>query len=170
VGAARVEIGRVGRAHGVRGEVTVALLTNRPERVAPGAVVFAAGRELVVLASRPHQHRWVVAFEGVTDRSAAEALTGSVLTAERAGDAPEGELWLDALVGKEVRDRAGTVLGHVRAIEANPAHDLLVLDGDVLVPVVFVAEYGPDAVVVDVPEGLLEVNRPAPRSRAGDGD
>jgi 16S rRNA processing protein RimM len=159
---ARVEVGRVGRAHGVRGEVSVSLLTNRPERVAPGAVLYADDRRLVVTAARPHQARWVVRFHGVADRTQAEALTGTVLTAERTDDAPDGEVWLDALIGAEVRDRSGRRVGVVAAIEANPAHDLLVLDGGGLVPVVFVVDYGPDAVVVDVPEGLLDVNRRDP--------
>ena len=54
---------------------------------------------------------------------------------------------------------AGRELGPVLAVEANPASDLLVLDGDVLVPITFVVERGPGFVVVDPPEGLLDVNR-----------
>ena len=63
------------------------------------------------------------------------------------------------LIGAAVRDAAGHDLGRVTAVEANPASDLLVLDGDVLVPMHFVVDQGPGFVVIDPPEGLLDVNR-----------
>ncbi len=97
-------------------------------------------------------------FEGVTDRTDAESLLGLVLTGE-ALPSEDDELWIHELIGAAVRDRAGRDLGPVRAVEANPASDLLVLDGDVLVPITFVVERGPGFVVVDPPEGLLDVNR-----------
>lgn len=155
----RLEVGRIGRAHGIRGEVSVSLLTNREERVAPGAELFAGDRRLVVAASRPHKGRYVVRLEGVDDRTAAEALTGAVLTAEPLGALPDDELWLHELVGAEVRDRTGARLGAVTAVDANPAHDILVLDSGVLVPVVFVVAHDDGVVVVDPPEGLVEINR-----------
>jgi 16S rRNA processing protein RimM len=61
------------------------------------------------------------------------------------------------LIGARVVDTAGVALGTVVAVEANPAHDLLVLDCGVLVPMPFVAERRDDAIVVNVPEGLLDV-------------
>src|ERR1700751_5947392 len=90
---ALLEVARIARAHGLRGEVVVELLTNRIERVARGStlVVQRAGRTgtppggretLVVLSSRPFQHRWLVSFEGVTTREAAESLHGVLLLAE----------------------------------------------------------------------------------------
>src|SRR5829696_9987909 len=82
----RLEVGRVGKAHGLRGEVAVTLTTDRVERVAPGAVLWAGERRLEVRASRPHQGRWLVDFDGVVDRSGAEALQGVVLTAEALDD------------------------------------------------------------------------------------
>ncbi|MCZ7525199.1 MAG: ribosome maturation factor RimM [Acidimicrobiia bacterium] len=159
-GGRRLEIGRIGRPHGLRGEVAVTLTTNRPERLAPGSVLFAGERQLVVVGARPHQRRWLVQFEGVEDRSAAEALRGAVLGAEPLGDLEPGELWVHELVGCTVTDRAGEPLGRVVAVEANPAHDLLVLDGGALVPMVFVVDHHPGVVVVDIPEGLLEINAP----------
>jgi 16S rRNA processing protein RimM len=101
-----------------------------------------------------------VHFTGVDDRTAAEALRGLVLTGEPLGSLPAGERWLHELIDAEVRDRAGTRVGVIRAVEANPAHDLLVLDDGTLVPVVFVVEERPGVVVIDPPEGLLDVNRP----------
>jgi 16S rRNA processing protein RimM len=157
-GSARLEVGRIGRAHGLRGEVGVTLGTDRLERLAPGSVLHAGDRELVVVQARPHGGRWLVRFEGVDDRTAAEGLLGLVLSADaRPGDGDE--LWVHELIGAAVRDRDGRALGAVVAVEANPASDLLVLEGDVLVPMTFVVEQGPGFVVVDPPEGLLDVNR-----------
>jgi 16S rRNA processing protein RimM len=157
-GAARLEVGRVGRAHGLKGEVTVTLTSDRRERLDPGAVLYADDRELVVAAARRHSGRWVVRFEGVDDRDAAEALRNAVLTADPL-DASDGELWVHELVGARVRDAGGTDLGVVMAVEANPASDLLVLEDDVLIPMTFVVEHGDGTVVVDPPEGLLDVNK-----------
>jgi 16S rRNA processing protein RimM len=157
-GAARLEVGRVGRAHGLKGDVTVTLTSDRRERLDPGSVLFGGDRELVVASARQHSGRWVVHFEGVDDRDAAEALRNVVLTAD-ALDASDGELWVHELVGARVHDPAGTDLGVVVAVEANPASDLLVLEGDVLIPMTFVVGQGDGTVVVDPPEGLLDVNR-----------
>lgn len=154
---ARLEVGRIGRAHGLQGEVSVAPVTNRPERFAPGSVLYTGDRTLVVVASRPHQDRWLIRFEGVGDRTAAEALRGSLLSAEPLPDAPEGELWVHELIGAEVFDRSGSARGRVTAVEANPAHDLLVLEGGGLVPMVFVVETAPGRVVIDPPEGLFDL-------------
>jgi 16S rRNA processing protein RimM len=151
----RLEIGRVGRAHGLRGEVWVSLVTNRAERMAPGAHVYTGDRELVVEAARRQQDRWIVSFAGVADRDAAEQLRNEVLVAD-ALDLP-GELWVHELIGAGVRTADGRDLGTVAAVEANPAHDLLVLDDGTLVPVVFVVEQTDGQVVVEVPDGLLEL-------------
>ncbi len=153
----RLEVGRIGRAHGLRGEVSVAAVSNRPERFAPGSVLYAGERPRVVRTSRPHQDRWLVCFEGVDGRDAAEALRNQILTGDPLGDAPEGEVWVHEVIGSAVRDRAGTELGRVRAVEANPAHDLLVLDSGPLIPMVFVVSHEPGVVVVDLPEGLLDL-------------
>jgi 16S rRNA processing protein RimM len=156
----RLVVGRIGRAHGLRGEVAITFSSNRPERAAPGAVLHAGARELVIAAARPHQGRTLVHFEGIDDRSAAEALLGEELTAEPlSGDEvlADDEFWVHELVGAVVRDRAGAQLGTVVAVEANPAHDLLVLDGGALVPMVFVVEQRTDEVVVDPPDGLFEL-------------
>jgi 16S rRNA processing protein RimM len=145
----------VGRAHGVRGDVMLTLTTNHTERAAAGTVLFAGDRRLVIETSRPHQDRWIVHFEGVDSRDAAEELRGVFLTADRL-DATDDELWVHELIGNVVRDRAGAELGCVVAVEANPAHDLLVLDGGGLIPVVFVVEQAAGVVTVDPPDGLLD--------------
>jgi 16S rRNA processing protein RimM len=101
--------------------------------------------------------RYLVRFESVGDRAAAEALRGMELSAESM-DVP-GTLWVHQLVGSVVRDAAGTELGRVAAVESNPASDLLVLEAGGLIPVRFVTEHDPSGhtVDVDIPDGLLEV-------------
>lgn len=133
------------------------LSTDRSERVAPGSVLHHDDRLLVVASARRHGDRWLVRFEGIDDRDAAEMLRGAVLAADPLP--PDDDLWVHKVVGAEVRDRAGVPLGRVVAVEANPAHDLLVLDDGALVPAVFVVDHGVEVVVVDVPPGLLDVNR-----------
>jgi 16S rRNA processing protein RimM len=153
----RLEVGRIGRAHGLDGEVTVVPITNREERFAPGSSLYVDDRVLVVVSSRRHQDRWLVRFAGVEDRNGADELRGRVLMADALADTGEDELWVHELIGSEVRDCGGTPLGVVTAVEANPAHDQLVLDGGALVPVVFVVTRAPGVIVVDVPEGLLDL-------------
>jgi len=156
----RLVVGRVGRAHGLRGEVAVTFTSNRPERAEPGSVLYAGARELVIEASRPHQGRMLVQFAGVDDRTAAERLLGVELTADPLAGGVElddDELWVHEVVGAEVVDRAGTRVGRVTAVEANPAHDLLVLDGGTLVPMVFVVEQRDGVLVIDPPDGLLDI-------------
>jgi 16S rRNA processing protein RimM len=154
----RLEVGRIGRPQGLRGEVTAVLSTDRSERTEPGAVLYADDRELVVVRARPRKQGWVIQFEGVDDVDAAETLRGATLTAEPLDDddVVDDPWWVHDLVGADVVDRTGTVLGRVTAVEANPAHDLLVLDGGALVPLPFVVERAPGRITVDVPPGLLD--------------
>ena len=86
---------------------------------------------------------------------AADALRDTVLMAEPIDD-PDG-LWVHRLIGAEVVDPAGTVVGIVGAVEANPASDLLVLDTGALIPLRFVVGQEPGRLVVDLPAGLLDL-------------
>jgi 16S rRNA processing protein RimM len=138
----------------VRGDVLVTLTTNRDDRLAPGAVFDTDAGELEVVASRPHQHRYIVTFDRV-DRDRAESLRGVVLLAEAIED-PEA-LWIHDLIGAEVVDVDGVVRGTVESVEANPASDLLVLDSGALVPLRFVVERGERLLTIDPPAGLFEV-------------
>lgn len=150
-----LEIGRVVKPHGIRGEVSVEVVTNRPERrFAAGSVLHSDGGPLEVVAGRPHQGRWLVTFAGVEDRDAAEALRGLVLRAEPLDD-PDA-VWVHELIGSEVVDTAGAVLGRVDAVQANPASDLLVLEDGGLIPLTFLVSHGDGRVVVDPPAGLLD--------------
>ena len=148
-------MGRVVKPHGLRGEVVVELSTNRTERLAPGTRLFSPEGVLEVVRASPFQHRWIVLFAGLADREGADALRGTVLSAEPIED--PAELWVHDLVGAAVVDVGGTALGTVTAVEANPASDLLVLDGGGLVPLRFVVASEPGRVVVDPPAGLLDL-------------
>ena len=163
----RLEVGRIVKAHGIRGEVVVEAVSNRPERFAPGAVLYAGERSFTVCRATPQggpdparrmtRARWIVSFDGVDDRNEAERLRDTVLTGEPLDhDDDAGELWVHELVGSELLDPAGRVLGRVAAVEANPASDLLVLESGHLVPMVFVVEAVAGRVVVDPPAGLLD--------------
>jgi 16S rRNA processing protein RimM len=152
----RLEIGRIGRPHGVRGDVMVTLTTNFAERVAVGTTWWVGEREMTVESARPHQGRHIVHLAGLDDRDEAAALTGARVYALPLDDAPDGEVWVHEVIGASVIDRAGRAHGRVVAVEANPAHDLLVLEGGGLVPMVFVVEHDGDRVVIDPPEGLLD--------------
>ncbi|HEX2578294.1 MAG TPA: ribosome maturation factor RimM [Aquihabitans sp.] len=150
-----LEIGRVGKAHGLRGEVTAVITSDRPERTAPGAVWHLDGGPVTVEAIRPFQQRWIAVLSGVSTREAAEALSGQVIRGEAIDD-PDA-LWVHDLVGAEVRTPDGRSWGRVVTVLSNPADDLLELDDGTLVPVGFVTdETGlPGHLVVDPPEGLL---------------
>jgi 16S rRNA processing protein RimM len=136
------------------GDVVVQLVTNRLERVQRGSVLVAAGRELRVERSRPSKHLWLVRFENVSGVEGAEKLRGERLFAEPLVD--PGALWVHELVGVLVCSTEGDELGRVSAVLANPASDLLELEGGGLIPVRFVVERGAGRVVVDVPPGLFE--------------
>ncbi len=161
-------VGRIGRPHGLRGEVTVQVRTDSPqERFAAGAQLGAgAGRTLTVDAVRPHAANLLVRFAGVTDRAAAVELRGVLLTVE-ATELPDlddpDEFYDHQLEGLAAVGSDGTTLGTVREVVHAPASDLLVVEtdrGEVLVP--FVRAIVPEVdlaggrVVLDPPAGLLD--------------
>lgn len=160
-GAALLEVGRITRAHGLRGDVVIAPISNRPERFEPGARLHAGDRVVEITRARPQGEHFVVHLAGIEDRTAAEALRGSVLRGEPIGDGPVGELWVHELIGCAVVEVDGTARGRVDAVQDNPAHDLLVLDSGALVPVVFVVDHDvvERRVVIDPPDGLFDIDK-----------
>lgn len=149
-----LEIGRIAKVHGLKGEVIVSLLTDREERLAPGAVLDTDRGPLTVVEAHPHQHRWRVRFEGIGSREEAEPLHGLVLRAEPVDD-PDAWFVHD-LIGKAVVLADGTPVGTCASVVDNPAHDLLELDDGRLVPMPFVVAVG-DVIEIEPPEGLLEL-------------
>ena len=159
---------RVGKPHGLRGEVTVQVHTDDPEgRFVPGAVFATEPPErgpLTLRSVRVHQGIYLLGFEGHPDRTAAEALRGTrLLVAEQ--DEADDEGWREEdLLGFEVVLPDGSRVGTVSALHVRPVQDLLEVrtdHGQVLVP--FVEELVPEVdeeqrrVVVDPPPGLLEL-------------
>jgi 16S rRNA processing protein RimM len=173
----QVVIGRIGRPHGIRGEVTVEVRTDSPDdRYAPGAVLLtepAASGPLTVAAVRWHQGRMLLALEGVLTRNAAEALRGVILSASvDESDAPQDpdEFYDHQLRGLRAELADGSALGEVADVIHLPSQDLLSIirpdSREVLVP--FVTEFVPTIdvaggrVVVTPPPGLLELDDPEP--------
>jgi 16S rRNA processing protein RimM len=178
----RVLVGRIVRPHGVRGELVVEALSDRPERLAPGSELAVTGADpdapppaapggepapaaLRVAASRPHRGRLLVEFEGIADRAAAETLRGLGLAVARAAvpPAPDGSWYHFQLLGCRCRDRAAGDLGAVVDLVEDGGGVLLVVDdGRRRLPVPFVAAFlrrvDPAAGVIEVelPPGLVE--------------
>ena len=167
-----VVVGRIGRAHGLRGEVSVEVRTDEPEvRFADRAVLAsddAGGRSLTVVSTRHHHGRLLVHFDGVEDRTAAEGLAGRSLWVEvdpaSRPDDPD-EFYIHSLVGLTATTADAVPVGVVVDVVPLPGQDLLVLKADdgreVLVPFVeqFVPTIDPGAgvLVVAPPPGLLEL-------------
>ena len=163
-------VGRIGHAHGVKGEVSVEVRTDDPDlRFAEGSVLATDPPErgpLTVAGTRAHHGRLLVRFDGVADRNAAEALRGTFLVIDSAdaGEAGEGEWWDHDLVGLRAVTPDGTELGAVTDVVHVPGSSLLALDvegREVLVP--FVEAIVPEVdvaggrLVVDPPDGLLDL-------------
>ena len=140
-----VVVGRIGKAHGIKGEVSVEPRSDEPERrFADGAVLGTRtprGTEphsthrpttLTVRRTRWHLSRLLVTFVGVEDRTAAEALRGSLVEIDRADLPPlgEGEYYHADLVGLPCVDREGRALGSVVAVENFGAGDLLEVEDE----------------------------------------
>lgn len=166
-------VGRVARAHGNRGQVIVNLETDfAEERFRVGAVLFVGGdterRPLTITAVRFHQGRPVIALEGVQTMNEAEGLTGAGLWMEAAALAPlpEGTFYRHDLVGCEVRNSRGALIGRVTAVEGPMDRSHLVVvgaSGEVLIPLVAdicqAVDPASRTIVVTPPEGLLELNQ-----------
>jgi 16S rRNA processing protein RimM len=168
-------VGRIGKPHGLKGEVSVEPRTDEPERrFAAGATLYvehhrpgpASGATLTVRDHRWHSGRLLVTFEGIDGREAAEAARGTVLVVpvdpDETPEDPE-EFYDHQLVGLAVESPDGDRLGTVTRVEHAGAQDLLVVDADgrsvlfpfvrALVPVVDVAG---GKVVVDDRPGLFD--------------
>lgn len=160
-----VAVGRAGRAHGIKGEVSVVVRTDAPElRFADGVVLttdLVAPKTLTVSSTRWHQGRLLVTFVGVADRTGAEAISGALLTIDvaDAGDAGEGAFWDHQLIGLTARHVSGGEIGVVEDVVHLPANELIVIrtaEGrELLVP--FVLAMVP---TVDVEAGWLSIDPP----------
>ncbi|MEZ0090717.1 ribosome maturation factor RimM [Streptacidiphilus sp. EB129] len=164
-------VARIGRAHGIKGQVSVEVRTDEPElRLAPGAVLAtdpASAGPLTIAEGRFHSGRLLLRFEGVGDRTGAEALRGTMLIAEvdpeETPEDPE-EFYDHQLIGLAVVLADGSPVGELTGIAHLPSQDLLTVTrpdgGEVLVP--FVTEIVPEVdlklqrVVLTPPPGLID--------------
>jgi 16S rRNA processing protein RimM len=160
-----VAVGRIGKAHGLKGGAFVEPWTDAPyERFVAGAILGTEPADrgpLIVETARDHSGKLVVHFEGVTDRNAIEALRGTVLVmaaADRPALHDPDEFYDTDLIGLSVRTVAGLPVGPVIEVLHSPAGSLLAVDFDgreVLVP--FRLEFVP---TVDIAAGLVEIDPP----------
>ena len=191
VGPMLLIVGQIGKPHGVRGEVLVTVRTDEPEerftagsvfttevprdrRVSTGPAAPVPGapyrvpEKLTLESVRWHQDRLIARFEGVYDRTVAEALRGVLLQVDSSTvavpDDPD-EFHDHQLIGLRVEAPDGTLLGSVTRIEHAPAADLIVLakagGGTALVPFVSAmipaVDLAGGRLIADLPEGLLDL-------------
>ena len=150
-----LEVGRIGKAHGLKGEVVVDFITDRiAERTATGAELWAGETRLEIVAARPHKTKWIIRFDGVNSREQAESIRGALLTAPAIDDADA--IFVHVLIGKSLVDQYGTNHGPIVAVVENPASDLLELADGQLVPLAFYVDSDEVVVSVSVPAGLLD--------------
>ena len=171
--ALRLVVGRIGRAHGIRGQATIEVRTDDPDlRFAVGARLLTEPAErgpLVVTDARYHNGILLLSFEGVADRNAVEALRNTILVVEadpdETPDDPD-EFYDHQLIGLAVELADGTVLGEIADLLHLPGQDVLAVKRpdapEVLIP--FIKQFVPvvdvaaKRVVVDPPPGLLDLD------------
>lgn len=153
-----LEVGRIGKPHGVKGDVFVSFTSDVDQRREIGSTfVVATGAEhrtLEIGSIRAQADRHVVHFVGVDDRTSAEHLTNKFLFAEPIDN--DSALWVHQLVGSRVVDVDGIDWGRCISVVDNPAHHILELEDGMLVPVPFVESCDGTTTVIRPPEGLRE--------------
>ncbi|KUF18547.1 ribosome maturation factor RimM [Streptomyces silvensis] len=164
-------VARIGRAHGIKGEVTVEVRTDEPElRLGPGAVLAtdpAGTGPLTIETGRVHSGRLLLRFAGVRDRTGAEALRNTLLIAEvDPEELPEDpdEFYDHQLMDLDVVTRDGTEVGRITEISHLPSQDLFIVErpdgSEVMIPFVeeIVTEIDLDEqrAVIDPPPGLID--------------
>lgn len=176
----QLQVARIGKPHGIRGEVTVQVLTDAPEdRFVPGTeltVEPASKGPLTVISARWNKDILLLGFEEIVDRNGAETLRGAQLfvDTEELAEEDDDEGWYEhELVGLKAKVGAD-VVGTVSGLRTLTVQDLLVVEDtkgrEVLVP--FVEEIVPEVNVADgyvlltPPPGLFELNLPEDKAKA----
>ena len=164
-------VARIGRAHGIKGEVTVEVRTDEPERrLGPGAVLAtdpAPVGPLTVETGRVHSGRLLLRFEGVRDRTGAEALRNTLLIADvDPEELPEGEdeYYDHQLMDLDVVTTDGVTIGRISEITHLPAQDLFIVErpdgSEVMIPfvqeIVTEIDLEEQRAVIDPPPGLID--------------
>jgi 16S rRNA processing protein RimM len=164
-------VARIGRAHGIKGEVTVEVRTDEPElRLGPGAVLLtdpAATGPLTIATGRVHSGRLLLRFEGVTDRTGAEALRNTLLIAEIDPEAlpeEEDEYYDHQLMDLDVVTKDGVEVGRITEISHLPSQDLFIVErpdgSEVMIPfvqeIVTEIDLEEQRAIIDPPPGLID--------------
>ncbi|MFF9503957.1 ribosome maturation factor RimM [Streptomyces sp. NPDC014656] len=164
-------VARIGRAHGIKGDVTVEVRTDEPElRLGPGAVLLtdpASAGPLTIESGKVHSGRLLLRFEGVRDRNAAEALRNTLLIAEVDPEElpeEEDEYYDHQLVDLDVVLADGTEIGVITEISHLPSQDLFIVerpDGtELMIPfveqIVTEIDLENQRAVIDPPPGLID--------------
>ncbi|MFF3820179.1 ribosome maturation factor RimM [Streptomyces bluensis] len=164
-------VARIGRAHGIKGEVTVEVRTDEPElRLAPGAVLLtdpASAGPLTIETGRVHSGRLLLRFEGVRDRNAAEALRNILLIAEVDPEElpeDEDEFYDHQLIDLDVVTKDGVEVGRITEISHLPSQDLFIVErsdgSEVMIPfveeIVTAIDLKEQRAVIDPPPGLID--------------
>jgi 16S rRNA processing protein RimM len=129
-GERRIALAAVAGAHGVKGELRLKLFSDSVQNLSRPAKLFVGGAERRLIAIRDSGKAAVARFEGVNDRSAAEALRGSLIEVDRSALPPleEGEYYHADLIGLPAVDRDGNSIGIIAAVENFGAGDLLEIE------------------------------------------
>ncbi len=168
----KLTVARIGRAHGLKGEVSVELHTDIPEdRLADGAVLDtdpASAGPLTVARTRTQAGRWYVFFAEVATREQADAVRGVELVVDEEESEEDDAWYLHELIGLRAERPNGDLIGEVVDLEHPPAHDLLVIKetGGSRARIPFVEAFVPEVdiaggrIVLDLPHGLLAGEEP----------
>ncbi|MFJ3905864.1 ribosome maturation factor RimM [Streptomyces sp. NPDC090025] len=164
-------VARIGRAHGIKGEVSVEVRTDEPElRLGPGAVLHtdpATVGPLTIEAGRVHSGRLMLRFAGVTDRTGAEALRNTLLIADVDPEElpeEEDEYYDHQLVDLDVVLADGTEIGVISEISHLPSQDLFIVErpdgSELMIPfvsqIVTEIDLENQRAVIDPPPGLID--------------
>ncbi len=165
-GDPRVEIGRIARVHGIRGEVVIATHDRRSDLLDHQSTLWIGEVAREVVQARSTPRGWLVQLADVATRNAAEALRGQVVEVDRAAlELDEQDVLLDDLIGCRVQRVDGTPWGTIAAVEGGMQDRLVIHDGDLERQLPLVDEFVTDidleagVVTVDPPEGLPEHRR-----------
>lgn len=144
-------VGKLGKPHGIHGEIVMDVYTEFPERIQPGIVVYIGPeyRPLHITKRRPHARGLLLSFEGYQSRETAAELRNLLVQVPAADrpPLPDGEYYHHQLLGLQVIDEKNTSLGWITAILATGANDVYVVKDseglELLIPVI-------ESVVLDI--------------------
>lgn len=167
-------VGRIGRAHGIKGELSIEVRTDEPElRLGPGAVLAtdpAGAGPLTIETGRVHSGRLLLRFVGVKDRTAAEALRNTLLIAEvdpEEGPEDPEEFYDHQLIDLDVVTVDGEEIGRITEIAHLPSQDLFIVErpdgGEVMIPfvgeIVTEIDLEEQRAIIDPPPGLIDASQ-----------